>query len=177
MKKFLLLSLLSLSSVSFVLRSSEIDRYAAALTMADLSRNFAASAAPVDDIILLDPVTEDQRYDRFTAPKDNKSIRKTKACGRKEKKMMSEYKNTCESCEKVIKGGAPIFSKHIKSGCPNNHYQCSLLNLTKINGHPCTFKYRSLKEFNEHLKRIHGQDGFREEAAYNQAVAKYNRNG
>lgn len=181
-KLFLLLSLLS---VSLVLQASqsgrrEIDSYAAALTMVELSQNPAPFAAhPLEANIATQPnqfpsqATSVINQDQFTAPIQSKS-----GAGKKVRKERTEYvKNwKCSKCDKEVFGGKKdAIAKHRNSGCQKNHFRCDSLGLKDARS-ICPLKHADLKNFNAHLQKIHPGHKFDSKEAYDQAVAKYKGN-
>jgi hypothetical protein len=166
MKKFLLLSLLS---VSFVLQASEnelaanrVEDYAAMITLLQIANQESQSSSQPTS------VTGNQ----FTAPIQSKS-----GAGKKVKNRYIYVRNwTCSKCNKEVFGGQKdAIAKHRNSGCQKNHFRCDSLGLKDARS-ICPLRHADLGNFNKHLERVHGEPKFDSQAAYDQAVAEYNRN-
>jgi len=162
MKKFLLLSL---SSVSFLLQASQkelaanrVEDYAAMITLLEIAAKSSQSTSQGASAT---------GQNSFTAAIQSKS-------GAGKKVYVKNWK--CSKCGKKIFGGAkPAIKKHQNSGCEKNHFRCNALGLSNALS-ICPLKHADLDEFNEHLQRVHPGRKFDSQAAYDQAVAEYNRN-
>lgn len=166
MKKFLLLSLLS---VSFVLQASEnelaanrVEDYAAMITLLEIAAQQSQSSSQPTS------VTGNQ----FTAP-----IQSTSGAGKRLKKQHEYVKIwRCSKCDKEVFGGQKdAIAKHRNSGCQKNHFRCDSLGLKDARS-ICPLKHADLEKFNAHLQKIHPGHKFDSKEAYDQAVAEYNGN-
>lgn len=157
-KLFLLLSLLS--SVSFVLQASEneLADYAAAITLLKMGKESNQSTSQGASAT---------GKNLFTAPIQSKS-------GAGKKVYVKNWR--CSKCGKEIFGGEKAaIKKHNNSGCEKNHFRCDTLGLRNALS-ICPLKHHNLEDFNKHLQRVHPGRKFDSQAAYDQAVAEYNRN-
>ena len=166
MKKFLLLSLLS---VSFVLQASQnelaanrVEDYAAMITLLEIAAQQSQSPSQPTSV----------RGNQFTAPRQS-----TSGAGKRLKKRHEYVTNwTCSKCNQKIFGGQKdAVTKHQNSGCKKNHFKCRNLGLKDARS-ICPLKHADLKKFNAHLQKIHPGHKFDSKEAYNQAVAEYKRN-